>query len=144
MNTSQHPVENTLPQPLRATRQLCYASYFGLLALYAGLNLSAETFSFTGLAIQWVPLLLPLWGMLKDTHRSYNWLCFVVLAYFLFIVPNAMSEQAGWSDWLQLLLTCVLFISAMLVSRWLQAWQYHIKQLDGSAVEEANDTKETD
>jgi len=136
MNTSQS-ADNTLPQPLRATRQLCYASYFGLLALYAWLNLSAEVFSATGLVVQWLPLLLPLWGMLKDAHRSYNWLCFVVLAYFLFIVPNVMSEQVDWSDWLQLLLTCSLFISAMLVSRWLQAWQYHIKQLEISAGKES-------
>lgn len=128
MNASQQPLTDTLPQPLRATRQLCYVSYFGLLALYAWLNLSAETFSPTGLAVQWVPLLLPLWGMLKDTYKSYNWLCFVVLAYFLFIVPIVMSGQTVWSDWLQLLLTCSLFVSAMLVSRWLQAWQYHIKQ----------------
>lgn len=135
MNVDQPLAENTLPQPLRATRQLCYASYFGLLALYAWLNLSADTFSAAGLAVQWVPLLLPLWGMLKDTYKSYNWLCFVVLAYFLFIVPNVMSDQASWSDWLQLLLTCTLFVSAMLVSRWLQAWQYHIKQLETSAAE---------
>jgi len=136
MNTSQPLTESTLPQPLRATRQLCYASYFGLLALYAWLNLSAEPFSAVGLAVQWVPLLLPLWGMLKDTYKSYNWLCFVVLAYFLFIVPNAMSDQADWSDWLQLLLTCSLFVSAMLVSRWLQAWQYHTQQLEAAAGKE--------
>jgi len=135
MNTSQQPSSDLLPQPLRATRQLCYVSYFGLLALYAWSNLSAEVFSPSGLAVQWVPLLLPLWGMLKDTYRSYNWLCFVVLAYFLFIVPNVMSGQANWSDWLQLLLTCSLFISAMLVSRWLQAWQYHIKQLQTGEAE---------
>lgn len=137
MNVDQPLAENTLPQPLRATRQLCYASYFGLLALYAWLNLSADTFSAAGLAVQWVPLLLPLLGMLKDTYKSYNWLCFVVLAYFLFIVPNVMSDQASWSDWLQLLLTCTLFVSAMLVSRWLQAWQYHIQQLETSAADES-------
>lgn len=118
-----------LPQPLRATYQLCLACYFGLLALYAWLNLSAETVSLTGLAVQWVPLLLPLWGMLQQKHKSYNWLCFVVLAYFLFIVPIVMSGQALWDDWLQLLLIITLFVCAMLVSRWLQAWQHHLKQL---------------
>lgn len=120
---SQSPL---IPQPLKSCRQIFLASYVCLLALYGWLNLNREEFSFVILTIQWVPLLLPAMGIWKDNARSYDWLCFISLAYFLFIVPIAMSEQAAVTDWLQLLLVVSVFTSAMFTSRWLKAWKHQL------------------
>ncbi len=38
-------------------------------------------------------------------------------------LTNAMSPQAAWNDYLQTALSVVLFISAMMASRWLKAFQ---------------------
>lgn len=73
-------------------------------------------------AVVWVALLLPLVvfipGILKDNLRSYIWLCFVSLLYFmrlviaLFAQPDSVTAIVGMSA------VVVLFISAMMYVRW--------------------------
>lgn len=68
--------------------------------------------------VRLVPLLLFLPGMLADRLRSYIWLCFVCLMYFMsavlriFALPQDPVTIAG------LVAIVTLFISAMMYVRW--------------------------
>ena len=65
-----------------------------------------------------IPLLIFLPGMLRDRLRSYIWLCFVSLLYFialverLFAVPGSALAIVGTTA------VVTLFVSAMLYVRW--------------------------
>lgn len=65
-----------------------------------------------------VPLLIFLPGMVRDNLRSYVWLCFVSLLYFislverLFALPDSLLAIAG------MFAVVSLFISSMLFVRW--------------------------
>lgn len=75
------------------------------------------------LFLQILPLLAVLPGMLKKVYRSYSWLCFIVLFYFIFAVQLVLSERRETSDFIFTGLIVLLFISSMMTSRWLQRWQ---------------------
>ncbi len=74
-----------------------------------------------------IPLLIFIPGLLKQTHRTYSWICFVCLIYFVAIFPVAYTRNL-WSDWLITFLVTSLFISSMMTSRWLQYWRYFLLQ----------------
>jgi uncharacterized membrane protein len=96
----------------------------GLLLTFTITNLMRESGSIKMLLTQLLPLLLFIPGLLKNFHRTYSWLCFVVLMYFIAIVPLLMSRW--WiSDWILLIFICILFIAAMMTSRWVQHWNYY-------------------
>jgi uncharacterized membrane protein len=65
-----------------------------------------------------LPLLIFLPGMLNDNLRSFIWLCFVCLLYFivlvqrLFVVPGDALAAVGTAA------VVSLFIAAMLYVRW--------------------------
>ena len=65
-----------------------------------------------------LPLLLFLPGMLKDRLRSYIWLCFVCLGYFLVLVQRVFAEPGSALVVSGLLAVVILFTSAMLYVRW--------------------------
>jgi uncharacterized membrane protein len=74
-----------------------------------------------------MPLLIFIPGLIKQTFRTYSWICFVCLIYFVVIFPVAYTRSL-WSDWLVTLLVTILFISSMMTSRWLQYWRYFLLQ----------------
>ncbi|MCB1688700.1 MAG: DUF2069 domain-containing protein [Halioglobus sp.] len=65
-----------------------------------------------------LPLLLFLPGMLKDNLRSFIWLCFVCLGYFLILVQRVFAQPDNVSVICGLVAVVVLFIAAMLYVRW--------------------------
>ena len=73
-------------------------------------------------AIIWVGKLLPLLiflpGMLKDNPRSYIWLCFISLMYFIALVERTFAEPHSTLAWFGLACVIVLFSAAMLYVRW--------------------------
>lgn len=69
-------------------------------------------------AVKLVPLLLFLPGMWRDNLRSFIWLCFVSLGYFLVLVQRAFVESADMGVWVGLTAVVALFIAAMLYVRW--------------------------
>lgn len=73
--------------------------------------------------IQCAPLLLFIPGIKARRPRTYIWLCFVLLFYFIKAVEGAFASNRAWLDFTLVALTCVLFVSAMLTSRWLQHQQ---------------------
>ena len=72
------------------------------------------------LAIQILPLLAFLPKLFKRQARAFIWLCFVILVYFIKGVLGAFKPQPDWMDLTLLILSVVIFISAMLTSRWLR------------------------
>lgn len=74
-----------------------------------------------------IPLLIFIPGLIKQTFRTYSWICFVCLIYFVAIFPVAYTRSL-WSDWLITFLVTTLFISSMMTSRWLQYWRYFLLQ----------------
>ena len=65
-----------------------------------------------------LPLLLFLPGMLKDNLRSYIWLCFVCLLYFIALVERLFAQPGNWVLITGMVAVVVLFSSAMMYVRW--------------------------
>ena len=67
----------------------------------------------------WVgPLVVFLPGLLRGTWKSYIWLCFVLLVYFMGTVSGLAAPPNAAGEWLQLVLVCLVFTSAMFYARW--------------------------
>lgn len=111
------------PPPLATAKQLSLAALLGLILLYITTSLLDERILWTVLIVPCLSLLIFVPGMVKNRPRSFDWLCFVILIHFIVGVTNSMSPVAAWNDYLQTLLTVVLFISSMMTSRWLKAAQ---------------------
>jgi len=69
-------------------------------------------------ALKLLPLLLFLPGMLSDNLRSFIWLCFVCLGYFLVLVQRVFAEPDNLLVISGLIAVVILFIAAMLYVRW--------------------------
>ncbi|KZY49851.1 hypothetical protein A3732_22365, partial [Oleiphilus sp. HI0050] len=67
------------------------------------------------------PLLIILPGLIKDSLRSYTWLCFIVLFYFTQAVVEAFLSQGAGLDLVITLLTVNIFLSAMFYIKWERA-----------------------
>ena len=65
-----------------------------------------------------LPLLIFLPGMLKDNLRSYIWLCFVSLLYFIALVERLFAQPGSALAALGMLSVVTLFIAAMMFVRW--------------------------
>ncbi|WIO73401.1 DUF2069 domain-containing protein [Porticoccaceae bacterium LTM1] len=71
-------------------------------------------------AITLLPLLIFIPGMLKEHYKSYSMLCFVCLMYFTVITVNLFKPEPSVWDVMEMVWVCILFISAMMFSRWKQ------------------------
>lgn len=65
-----------------------------------------------------LPLLVFLPGMLRDNLRSYIWLCFVCLVYFMVLVQRVFAHPDSLLVAGGLAAVVILFTSAMLYVRW--------------------------
>ncbi len=72
--------------------------------------------------IIWVGVLVPLVifvpGMLRDNLRSYIWLCFVSLLYFMRLVVDLFARPDDLLAVTGMVAVVVLFTGAMLYVRW--------------------------
>ena len=72
--------------------------------------------------VVWLALLVPLLrfgpGMLRDRLRSYVWLCFVLLLYFMRLVVALFAQPANPLYITGMVAVVALFISSMLYVRW--------------------------
>ncbi len=106
---------------LRYGEPLSLSLYGALLVLFLYWNLTRE-----GGFLVWVwlaqslPLLAFLPGMVKKHYKSYSWLCFGLLFYFIFAVERVFSSIHQLSDYIFLGLVVLLFVSSMMTSRWMQ------------------------
>ncbi|MEQ8803577.1 DUF2069 domain-containing protein [Haliea sp.] len=82
----------------------------------------ADLFQFQPPWIIWLgkllPLLLFLPGMSRDRLRSFIWLCFVSLLYFITLVERLFATPQAVLPWLGMVAVVTLFCSAMFYVRW--------------------------
>lgn len=110
---------------LRIARILFIICYAAILLLFTLLNITQADGGFKLWLVQCVPLLIFIPGLLQQRHRTYSWICFVILPYFAWSVVNVMSPFIRWHDVLVVILTVIIFNASMMASRWLQYWQYY-------------------
>ena len=120
----------TISQLLPIARTLTWISYIGLLAtllangLYKQVPVIIHLFTLA-------PLLIFAPGMLKQNHKTLSMLCFVCLMYFTLITVNLFEDNRNGFDIAEMVWVTLLFISAMLFSRWRQRilYQQHMESL---------------
>lgn len=70
----------------------------------------------------WLAVLLPLVifvpGMLRDNLRSYIWLCFVSLLYFIRLVEALFANPQSPNAIIGMVAVVTLFVAAMMYVRW--------------------------
>lgn len=115
------PLEWLEPR-VHATRVLSLVAFFSLMALLTVNNLWFANLHGARvgviLAIELVPLLLVLPGMLMGSARAHAWTCFVVNLYFIKGVLAAFDPARALLGWLEVGISLVLFVSALLFVRW--------------------------
>ncbi|MFJ4110692.1 DUF2069 domain-containing protein [Pseudomonas sp. NPDC089758] len=115
------PLEWLAPR-LRLTRAVSLAFFLGLIALLVANNLWFANLHGARveviLAIELVPLLLLLPGMLLGSAQAHAWTCFVVNIYFIKGVLAAFDPSRAVFGWVEVLLSLGLFISGLLFVRW--------------------------
>ena len=65
-----------------------------------------------------LPLLLFLPGMLRGNLRSFIWLCFVSLGYFMVLVERLFAQPDSLLAGIGMVAVVILFTAAMLHVRW--------------------------
>jgi len=122
MKTPQYNIADLtrLTQRYQLARWLTLGGLLGLITLFVVGNILEPNGSLFRLLVQGVPLLLFLPGVWLGHHRTYSWLCFVVLFYFTAFVVEAMSPFGNLNDYIATALTVLLFLAAMMASRWRQ------------------------
>lgn len=68
-----------------------------------------------------IALLIFIPGFSKQSHKAAAWCSYVALLYFVFSVLLVFTPKAGLWGWLMVCNSTVLFISAMLFTRWAKA-----------------------
>lgn len=115
------PLEWLAPR-LRLARASSLAFFFGLIALLVVNNLWFADLHGARveviLAIELVPLLVLLPGMLMGGARAHAWTCFVVNLYFIKGVLAAFDPALAVFGWVEVLVSLGLFVSALLYVRW--------------------------
>lgn len=115
------PLEWLAPR-LRLVRAASLALFFGLIALLVVNNLWFANLHGARvgviLAIELIPLLLLLPGMLLGSARAHAWTCFVVNIYFIKGVLAAFDPGRAVFGWAEVLISLGLFIAALLFVRW--------------------------
>lgn len=102
-------------------RAVSWLLYGGLIIAYSVWQLTRPGGpSYFFWAVQLLPLLLVLPGIKANYPRSYIWLCFLLLLYFVKGFDGVISPSRAWIDYVVLTVSVLLFTSSMLTSRWLQ------------------------
>jgi uncharacterized membrane protein len=68
--------------------------------------------------VRLLPLLIFIPGMRADKLRSYIWLCFVCLLYFMMLVLRLFADPSNMVSIVGMCSVVSLFVSAMLYVRW--------------------------
>ncbi len=108
-------------------------SLLGILIIFTFNNFTQHWGSLTIWVVQCLPLLIFIPGILKSKYRTYSWLCFVLLVYFINTVVNAMASSVPLPTYILLALIVILFIVAMMASRWQQHLSLAIQQNSSTA-----------
>ena len=69
-------------------------------------------------ALRVVPLLIFVPGLIRDNLRTYIWLCFVILLYFITLVLRLFNDPADPVAWVGMSSVVIFFTAAMMYARW--------------------------
>jgi uncharacterized membrane protein len=69
-------------------------------------------------ALRVLPLLIFVPGLIRDNLRTYIWLCFVILMYFLTLVLRLFNDPADPVAWVGMSSVVIFFTAAMMYARW--------------------------
>ena len=69
-------------------------------------------------ALRVVPLLIFVPGLIRDNLRTYIWLCFVILLYFITLVLRLFNDPADPVAWVGMISVVIFFTAAMMYARW--------------------------
>lgn len=116
-------VINQLAKKLSIARGITLASFMLLVLVIIIDGLWNGTHLFI-LAVSLAPLIIFIPSLKSQSHKGLALLCFVILMYFTVTVVNLFAPEPSPFDWVKLLLQVVIFIAAMLFSRWSQYSQY--------------------
>lgn len=123
---SKHQLQEALvqvEQKLQLGLWTTHGSYGAFLLLMSWLNFLPADSSVKLWLVKIFPLIIFIPGFIKKKYRTYSWLCFAILPYFIWITPLVMG-RGNWGDWTMVLLIVILFIAAMMTSRWMQQQSY--------------------
>ena len=99
------------------TRVVCWCSYAILLVQQV-----AEVWLGQAPWIIWLAVVLPLLiflpGLLQDNLRSFIWLCFVCLLYFMRLVVDLFENPTNVFAIVGMVAVVLLFCSGMMYVRW--------------------------
>lgn len=98
-------------------RWITWLSYSGLL-LQQALDAYVSGAPWVIWLVKLAPLALFLRGMLADNLRSFIWVCFVCLGYFMLLVQRLFAAPDSALAIVGTTAVVVLFVAAMLYVRW--------------------------
>ena len=102
---------------VRITHQLVWISLVALAILQLLVSFLQPTPTLIWI-MRVLPLLIFLPGIIADNLRSYIWLCFVCLLYFITLVLRLFADPLNIVAILGMTSVVTLFIAAMLYVRW--------------------------
>ncbi|MBL4581645.1 MAG: DUF2069 domain-containing protein [Gammaproteobacteria bacterium] len=112
---------NTLPAPIELLRKSVLAAYYALLAYFVVNTLMVfgeiRPASLAIWLIQAVPLLIFARGLHYANLRTYGWVSFVILLYFMHGVLIAFQPGQFWPGLIEASLSTVIFILLILFIR---------------------------
>ncbi len=97
----------------------CIVSLIALIFLTLAWEVWLAPTSRTILVLKIVPLLLPLFGILRGKRYTYQWSSMLILLYFTEGVVRAYAEQgiAAWLAGAEVLLAVVFYLCAIFYAR---------------------------
>lgn len=118
-------------------------SYALLLLVIAVNNIVRADGSIKYWLLQSIPLLIFVPGIIKRHFRTYSWMCFVILIYFIHYADKLSTDPGSIINWLAITLTVVLFNGAMMTSRWMQYWSIDSNNPNNINTSETADNNDT-
>ncbi len=113
---------DAINQKAKYARLISAITYGGLILTFLFNNFIyigyERTLPYTFSVVQIVPLLIFLPGLIKGSHRTHTWLCFVMLFYFMVYTVYVMSPDPTIVDIIIWVYTIILFNASMLFIRW--------------------------
>lgn len=102
----------------KAVLLICFAALFIIFVFWlvnrpSGLNV-------TIFLTQIIPLAVFLPGIIQNHYRTYSWICFLLLFYFIKGVEGVFISTNSLSDGVFLAFISMAFVTSMMASRWAQ------------------------
>ncbi len=107
------------PRGTRSTvaRYLALASFVILVAAQA-LDSWMREAPWVIWTLRLLPLLVFVPGLIQDRVRTYVWLCFVSLMFFITLVERLFRDASDPVAWVAMLAVVTFFCAAMMYTRW--------------------------